>query len=117
MKKAGEISLVFRGKVSPDSNIPALICGGEVNANGTAALRVGDDATLSRTGVGHYSVTLPAYMQGKSNYVVQLTGVSTDNVVTRAGVDAAANCFWVQTWQSPGKFEDAAFTYMVYRAK
>lgn len=106
--------MTLKGKVAPESNIPYLICGGEVNAAGDLILSCGSDCFARKSSTGHYIITLPDYMRGKDNYSVMLTPVLSDNRVTRAGIDVSANCFWVQAWQSPGRFEDSGFTFMVY---
>lgn len=117
LKQAGEISLIFRGLVSPDSNIPALICGGEVDINGVIKYKLGDDSGCSRPSTGKYRITLPSYMSGKSNYIVQLTGVSCDNMITLNSRNTSSNYFEVYSWNSPGNLENAAFSFMVYRAQ
>lgn len=117
LKKAGELLFTFKGKVSPDSNIPALICGGEVNASGTSVYKAGGDSYPYRASTGYYRVALPEDMRGKGNYIVQLTGVETDNIVTMASRDTASNCFYVKTYNTPTVLENAGFSYMVYRAK
>lgn len=109
----------FKCKVDPSSNIPHLICGGQVNgSDGRLELKVGDDALKTRRkSIDHYEVELPECMKGKSNYIVQLTAGWSDNPITLDGKNTTDNCFYVKTWQSPGKLEDSAFTFMVYMAK
>lgn len=107
-------TMTFRGNVAPESNVPFLICGGEVNIAGELILSCGSDSFAQKSSTGHYIITLPDYMRGNENYIVELTPVMSDNRVTRAGIDTKANCFWVQTWQSPGQFEDSGFTFMVH---
>lgn len=117
LKKAGKMYLLFSGEVSPESNIPALICGGEVNTNGDSVYKTGGISDPRRENPGYYKITLPNEMKGKGNYIVQLTGIETDNIVTMASRDPANNWFYVKTYNTPGVLEDAAFSYMVYRAK
>ncbi|MGL4331209.1 MAG: hypothetical protein ACRCSR_00145, partial [Bacteroidales bacterium] len=116
-KKDSELNLIYKGNVSPDSNIPHLICGAQVSSNCVMELMVADDSKVESAGTGRYRVILPGYMAGKSNYIVQLTAGWSDNIITLDGKDTAYNCFYVATWQSPGVRENSAFTYMVYRAR
>ncbi|MGL4229031.1 MAG: hypothetical protein ACRCR3_10385, partial [Tannerellaceae bacterium] len=117
LKKAGELNFIFKGLVSPDSNIPALITGGQVGSSGNKQLQIAGTYMVSRIGVGSYRIILPDYMAGKDNYVVMLTGCFCDNMITLDGKFPSSNYFQVKTWQSPGNTEDATFGFMVYRAK
>lgn len=108
--------MYFKGDIPPDSNIPFLVCGGEVNSGGNLVRSIGDTAKARRNSTGVYVITLPEYMKGDDAYIVTLSALTSDNYATRMGVDTVANCFWVNVWQSPGKVEDAAFTFTVYKA-
>lgn len=110
------LELTFKGTIPPDSNIPYLVCGGEVNEWGNLVKSIGDTPKARRHSEGHYVITLPEYMKGDDSYIVTLSTLTSDNYATRMGVDTAANCFWVNVWQSPGRFENAAFTFTVYKA-
>ncbi|MGL4331734.1 MAG: hypothetical protein ACRCZQ_05390 [Bacteroidales bacterium] len=116
LKTTDELLLSFKGKVDPSSNIPHLICGGEVNANGNLMYSLGDDSLSFRESPGFYKIRLPESMKGKENYIVMLTGVATDNVVVMHSKNINTPCFYVQTLERWER-EDTPFNYMVYLAR
>ncbi len=111
-----KMTFYFKGDIPPDSNVPYLVCGGEVNSLGNLVRSIGDTVKSRKQSTGVYVINLPEYMKGDDAYIVMLSTLTSDNYATRMGIDSVANCFFVNVWQSPGKVEDAAFTFTVYKA-